>query len=94
MQATSSLSISLNSNPALAEALSGKAVGDKIKLQLECSITELSAAAAVFGVEAVVPEGYETAPDEDEEAEPAAPVAMNPDSNIPTGVASLVRKKV
>lgn len=99
MESQSSVSVAFAQNPALGEFFSesGKKLGDKLKLELEVTVNELTPEGAVLGIEALVPEGYEVVDDGDEKV--SAPAAYSPamgaaDETIPSALASRVKKKV
>ena len=81
--------ITWDQNPALKEYLRDKKPGDKLKCELELSFKASDQEGADLIVEALVPEGYEVA---DEDEEPDAPAMTgNPDGMTPT--AMMVKRK-
>lgn len=98
MESQTSVAVAFSQNPAVGEALQTKKVGDECELTLKARISELSADGAVLKIEALVPEGYEMADEEEESvaepgAMPGAAVLGAADTTIPSAIASMVRRK-
>lgn len=99
MESQSTLTISFKQNPAVAEAVSGKQIGDKLELECHATIKEMSGDGIVLSIDAVVPDGYEVAePDEAERMSPPAMPIASPgmgagDETIPSAIASMVQRK-
>jgi uncharacterized protein YdeI (YjbR/CyaY-like superfamily) len=70
MQVPDVLRATFDQNPALAEALQNSKPGDKLELELHVTLKSKDAEGADFTIEAVVPEGFEVAGPEEEQAEP------------------------
>jgi hypothetical protein len=95
MESSTTVVVSFAQNPAVAEALQGKAIGDECELELKATIKEMSPDGVVLNVEALVPDGYEVK--EETESSPAPPPSMvgagAADQTLPTMMASMVGKK-
>jgi hypothetical protein len=95
MESSTSVVVSFAQNPAVAEALQGKAIGDECEFELKATVKEMSADGVVLAVEALVPDGYEVK--EEPEETPASPPGMMgagaADQTMPTMMASMVGKK-
>lgn len=100
MESQSSIAVAFAQNPALAEyfAEKQKKIGDECELELKVTIKELSDTGAVLNIEALVPEGYEVAEDDDKEPKTEgmaySPMMGSADTTIPTALAARVQKKV
>ena len=93
---TQDIYLDFTSNPSLAEALSGKQAGDKIKLELEVLVKGIDEKGISGEIEpgTIVPEGYE-AEEPDEEGNQTTPAPPPPGALTvaPVTVAMGLKKK-
>ena len=96
METQKALRISFKTNPAVAEAAQGKSIGDEFNVEMKCKIQDIKPDEIVVGIDAVVPEGYEVLKEEDETMPPpppSDPTATSATDEIPTALASMVKRK-
>lgn len=86
-------SITFDQNPALAEALRDKKIGDTLELEVHCTLKQQTAEGAEFTIEAVVPEGFELDTNQEDVNQSAGGVGAlsHSDANM-TPTAIMVRR--
>lgn len=94
------LKVSFDQNPAMQEYLADKQPGDRCEGEIQLTLKSQDTKGAVFTVEAIIPDGYEKAPDSEETNEPPAgppisgPIAGSMSTGaIPTATAMMVQKR-
>lgn len=87
MQKPDQLRVTFDQNPAMSEATANAKPGDKVVLEVHCTLKAKDAEGVDLTIEAAVPEGYEVDPDK-----PETGMSMGMDS-VMTPTAMMVRKK-
>lgn len=85
MQKPDVLRVTFDQNPSMVEALADVKPGDKGKCEVHYTLKDKDAEGANFIIEAVVPEGYEIADDDEEEHQTPTPTSdamMTPSSML------------